>query len=129
MKGLDVSHWNPDVDFGRAAELGVRFVFIKASQGVSMRDELYPLHAAFARSAGISVGPYHFFDYRRSGRDQARHFLATLRSTTGLQRLLPLVVDVETLSTLGTPNRTRAKARLHALLDHLYRRTGRYPVI
>ena len=129
VKGLDVSHWNPIVDFDRAADLGLRFVIAKASQGVTMRDELYPVHAAAARSAGLAVGAYHFFDYRKPGRDQARHFLATLRNTTGLSSLLPLVVDVETLSTLGKPNRTRAKARLHALLDELYRQTGRYPMI
>jgi lysozyme len=129
VKGLDVSHWNPNVDFGRAAELGVRFVFIKASQGLTMRDDHFATHAANARAAGIAVGAYHFFDYRKDGRRQARHFLGTLRSSTGLDQLLPLVVDVETLSTLGRPNRARARARLHALLDELYRQTGRYPMI
>jgi lysozyme len=129
LKGLDVSHWNPNVDFERAAELGVRFVIAKASQGLSMRDPYFEIHAAEAQAAGIEVGAYHFFDYRKDGRRQARHFLATVRKATGLGGLLPLVVDVETLSTLGKPNKARAKARLHALLDELYRRTGRYPMI
>lgn len=129
VKGLDVSHWNPDVDFGRAAELGVRFVIAKASQGLSMRDDYFLLHTGRARAAGIEVGAYHFFDYRKDGRRQARHFLATLRSTTGLSGLLPLVIDVETLPSLGKPNKTKARARLHALLDELYRQTGRYPMI
>jgi lysozyme len=129
VKGLDVSHWNPNVDFDRAARLGVRFVFVKASQGVTMRDELFPVHVGAARAAGIEVGAYHFFDYRKAGREQARHFLATVRGTTGLSGLLPLVVDVETLSTLGKPNKTRARQRLHVLLDELYRQTGRYPMI
>ena len=75
------------------------------------------------------MGAYHFFHYRKDGRRQARHFLATLRKTTGLSQLLPLVVDVETLPSLGTPNRTRARSRLHALLDELYRQTGSYPMI
>ena len=92
-----------------------------------MRDELFPVHVAAARAAGIEVGAYHFFDYRKGGREQARHFLATVRGTTGLSGLLPLVVDVETLSTLGKPNKTRARQRLHVLLDELYRQTGRYP--
>jgi lysozyme len=129
LKGLDVSHWNPDVDFERAADLGVRFVIAKASQGLSMRDDYFLIHTDEARAAGIEVGAYHFFDYRKDGRRQARHFLATVRKATGLGGLLPLVVDVETLSTLGVPNKARARARLHALLDELYRRTGRYPMI
>jgi hypothetical protein len=46
-----------------------------------------------------------------------------------LGSLLPLVVDVETLKSLGTPNKAKAKNRLHKLLDELYRQTGRYPMI
>jgi GH25 family lysozyme M1 (1,4-beta-N-acetylmuramidase) len=77
----------------------------------------------------LHAGAYHFFDYRKPGRSQARHFLATLRRTSGLDRLLPLVVDVETLSSLGQPDPPAARSRLHALLDELYRQTGRYPMI
>jgi len=117
------------VDFDRAAALGVRFVIAKASQGLSMRDPWFAIHAGQARAAGIEVGAYHFFDYRKDGRRQARRFLAAVRAATGLRRLLPLVVDVETLKSLGDPNKARAKARLHALLDELYRQTGRYPMI
>jgi lysozyme len=124
-----VSHWNGYPDFVRFAQEGIRFVISKASQGLSMQDETFERHTREARAAGMMVGGYHFFDYRRDGRAQARHFLATLRATTGLDGLLPLVVDVETLSTLGTPDRTRARQRLHDLLDELYRQTGRYPMV
>jgi lysozyme len=129
IKGVDVSHWNGYPDFGRLAAQGMDFVFSKATQGTWFVDDTYVRHTREARAAGLHAGAYHFFDYRKPGKAQARHFLATLRATTGLDRLLPLVVDVETLKSLGAPDPVAARARLHALLDELYRQTGRYPMI
>jgi lysozyme len=126
---VDVSHWNGYPDFGRLAAQGMDFVFSKATQGTWFVDDTYLRHTREARVAGLHAGAYHFFDYRKPGRSQARHFLATLRRTSGLDRLLPLVVDVETLSSLGQPDPPAARSRLHALLDELYRQTGRYPMI
>ena len=129
VKGLDVSHWNGYPDFAKLKNAGMKFVFSKASQGTSFVDDTYRRHTREARQAGLLAGAYHFFDYTKAGPPQAKHFLATLRSTTGLSTLLPLVVDVETLGSLGTPNRALARTRLHGLLDELYERTGRYPMI
>ncbi len=128
-KGLDVSHWNGLPDFGALRDQGMRFVFSKASQGTWFVDDTYQRHTRAARQAGLLVGAYHFFDYNKAGARQAQHFVATLRATSGLGSLLPLVVDVETLGSLGTPNKANAKSRLHGLLDELYRKTGRYPMI
>ena len=129
LKGLDVSHWNGSPDFSALRDQGMRFVFSKVTQGTSFVDDTYQRNTRVARDAGLLVGAYHFFDYRKGGTAQARHYLATLRATSGLGSLLPLVVDVETLQSLGTPNKAKAKLRLHAMLDELYRQTGRYPMI
>jgi lysozyme len=129
IKGLDVSHWNGYPDFVDLQGKGMRFVISKASQGTSFVDDTYKRHTREAREAGLLVGAYHFFDYRLGGLAQAKHYLDTVRSSTGLGSLLPLVVDVETLGSLGTPNKAKAKSRLHALIDELYRQTGRYPMI
>ncbi len=127
--GLDVSHWNGLPDFKALRAQDQRFVFSKATQGTSFVDNTFQQHTSDARAAGLLAGAYHFFDYRVDGTKQAQHFLSIVRKTSGLNRLLPLVVDVETLTSLGTPNKAQAKARLHAMLDELYRQTGRYPMI
>jgi lysozyme len=129
VKGIDVSHWNGAPNFGTLRNSGMEFVFSKASQGTSMQDETFQRNTSEARAAGLVAGAYHFFDYTKAGKPQARHFLATIANTTGFDGLLPLVVDVETLKSLGTPDKAKARARLHALLDELYRQTGRYPMI
>lgn len=129
VKGLDVSHWNGTPDFSKLRDAGMRFVFSKASQGTSFVDSTFRRNTAAARNAGMLAGAYHFFDYNKGGKAQARHFLRTVRSTSGLSALLPLVVDVETLGSLGTPNKSLARQRLHGLIDELYAQTGRYPMI
>lgn len=129
IKGLDVSHWNGTPNFAKLHDQGMRFVFSKATQGTSFIDDTYGRNTHAARDAGLVVGPYHFFDYRKGGVAQANHYLDTLRGRSGLGSLLPLVVDVETLSSLGTPDKAKAKTRLHAMLDELYHQTGRYPMI
>ncbi|MEX1334733.1 MAG: glycoside hydrolase family 25 protein [Candidatus Limnocylindrales bacterium] len=129
VKGLDVSHWNGTPNFSKLRNAGMRFVFSKASQGTSFVDSTFKRNTSAARSAGMLAGAYHFFDYTKGGKAQAQHFLKTVRNTSGLSALLPLVVDVETLGSLGTPNKALARQRLHGLIDELYAQTGRYPMI
>lgn len=129
ITGLDVSHWNDYPDFEQLYASGMRFVFSKASQGTTLQDTTYRRHTREARAAGLEVGAYHFFDYRKDGTRQARYFLDYVRAQTSLEGLLPLVVDVECLSTLGPSDHKAARARLHDLMDELYRQTGRYAMI
>jgi GH25 family lysozyme M1 (1,4-beta-N-acetylmuramidase) len=129
VKGIDVSHWNGAPDFGALRAQGMNFVFSKASQGVTIEDATFQRNTQAARAAGLKAGAYHFFDYNVGGVEQAAYFLAAIGKTTGLDGLLPLVVDVETLKSLGTPDPPVARARLHDMLDELYRQTGRYPMI
>jgi hypothetical protein len=129
VQGLDVSHWNGFPDFVKLSAAGMRYVFSKATQGHSFVDDTYRRHTREAKQAGLEVGAYHFFDYQKGGKKQAQHFLDTLRATTGLNGLLPLVVDVECLQSIGTSDHAKAKQRLHALMNELYRQTGRYPMI
>ena len=103
VKGVDVSHWNGAPNFDSLRGHGMEFVFSKASQGTWLQDETFLRNTQEARAAGLLPGAYHFFDYNKGGKEQARHFLATLQNTAGLGGLLPLVVDVETLKSLGTP--------------------------
>lgn len=39
---------------------GVRFAWIKASEGTTGRDAEFAVHADGAAAAGVAWGPYHF---------------------------------------------------------------------
>lgn len=69
----------------------VSFVYVKSTQGTSIRSTYYAADAAAARKRGIPVGAYHFFS-PTSGREQARFFLKAAPPRRGD---LPPMLDVE----------------------------------
>lgn len=70
----------------------VSFVYIKATQGTSIRSRYYAADAVACRRRGIPVGAYHFFSTKRGGRAQAIYFVKQAQPRTGD---LPPVLDVE----------------------------------
>jgi lysozyme len=91
--GIDISHWNGNVDWERVAAAGnVYFAFIKASDGTSV-DNKFQLNWRDARDAGLACGAYHFWLPQKSGKSQAQ---TLIRQLGFLQRGdLPPVLDVE----------------------------------
>ena len=70
----------------------VSFVYIKSTEGTSIRNKYYASDYTRARKHGVKVGAYHFFSTRTSGAMQARFFLKNSRFRSGD---LPPVLDVE----------------------------------
>ena len=70
----------------------VRFVFIKSTEGATLRNAYSHADYVGARSHGLHVGAYHFFSLRSRGSDQARFFL---RNSSFKKGDLPPVLDVE----------------------------------
>ncbi len=91
-KGIDVSHWNTVMDWGRVRLAGYRFAYIKRSQGLTGVDVKGTTHWADAHQAGLLIGAYHYFEWDQDGGQQAMHFLAVLGEVPG--RLTP-AIDVE----------------------------------
>src|SRR5919197_193249 len=60
LRGVDVSNWQGRVDWSKVAANGIRFAFLKASQGTTYSDPTYATNRSAARAAGVRVGAYHF---------------------------------------------------------------------
>lgn len=59
--GIDVSHHNGKLDWKKIKESGVKFAFIKASDGASFKDPRFKENYLGAKAAGVLVGAYHYF--------------------------------------------------------------------
>jgi hypothetical protein len=59
VEGIDVSHWQGDVDWEAVAESGVRFAYIRASQGVDLVDRRVERNARLIGGT-MPNGFYHF---------------------------------------------------------------------
>ena len=74
------------------ADYPVSFVYIKSTEGTSIRNRFYLKDYTSARKHGIRTGAYHFWSVRSSGAQQAQWFI---RNTLFRSGDLPPVLDVE----------------------------------
>lgn len=77
IRGIDVSHHNPNPDFAKAKASGISFVYVKATEGRTYQDPQYQPNAWNAREAGLLMGFYHFArpDNGNKPEDEAKNFL------------------------------------------------------
>jgi len=91
FKGMDVSHWEPDIDWELARNDGIGYAFIKTSQGI-VADLLFQIFWSEAKGI-VPRGAFHLYDGRyNSPQAQVDVFLSQLGDDLGE---LPLVLDVE----------------------------------
>ena len=73
--GFDISHYQASVDFDAAYnDGGLRFVYIKATEGLAYKDPAFSDHYEGATNAGFIRGGYHFAHGDESASDQASFF-------------------------------------------------------
>jgi lysozyme len=61
LRGIDVSHYQGTIDWSRVKTAGIRFAYIKATQGASFVDPLVEKNVYGCAAAGIPFGLYHVF--------------------------------------------------------------------
>lgn len=128
--GIDVSgHQHPygtSIDWAAAKRDGVKFAFIKATEGRTYTNPYLAQDWAATRSVGIYHGAYHFARPSiGSAAAQARHFV----SKAGLANKpgdLPPVLDLESSGGLG---RTALRTWTATWLKTVQTLTGRRPII
>ena len=77
--GIDISHWQGDLSkdwWITAYTEGYRFVFLKATEGLTFVDSHYTINKANAKEAGFQVGAYCFARPQESGMEQAEFFIS-----------------------------------------------------
>ena len=72
--GVDVSRWQPQVDWDLLAAAGVRFMIAKASQGSASRDSTLARHLSGAHTVGMLTGVYHWCDPTLNTQRQVDNF-------------------------------------------------------
>ena len=75
-----------------AVDYPVSFVYIKATEGITIKSKYYTADYRQARRRGIKVGNYHFFSTRSPALAQARWYLKNSKYQKGD---FPPVLDVE----------------------------------
>ncbi len=97
VHGIDVSHHNAKINWEkvrqmRIDDLRLQFVYIKATEGVSLSDPDFKYNWSKADEVGLYRGAYHFYIAWKTPEPQAEQFIKTVSLKKGD---LPPVLDFE----------------------------------
>lgn len=70
-QGVDVSDWQGYIDYGQVRASGIEVVYIKASQGSTIKDPYFDINYENAKANGLKVGFYHFLTATNTRRSTA----------------------------------------------------------
>lgn len=129
VRGVDVSHYQGDIDFRRLAQQGMRFAFIKATEGSSHVDRMLKTNLTAVQESPMRFGFYHFFSFDSPGSTQAENYIANVPA---LENMLPPVIDVEfygDYSFFRAPESAAVKVQLRAMVNALEQHYGRKPIL
>jgi lysozyme len=130
IQGIDVSKYQGEIDWQQVRDGGVRFAWIKATEGGDVVDSKFQANWEGARAAGIPRGAYHFMFWCRPWQEEANWFIKNVPVEPDA---LPPVLDVEATPQSKMCKRTlerdKAIADMRLILQELERHYGKRPVI
>ncbi len=125
VNGIDVSHYQGDIDWSAVAGAGVVFAYAKAAEGDTGGDSAFARNWQGMQAAGLLRGAYDFYVVGDDPETQAQDFISRVTLVAGD---LPPMVDIETESR-GAESDPALIADLHRYLEILSAQYGVAPII
>ena len=130
IRGVDISHWNGEVDFPALKASGIDFVILKATEDDSWVDPKFDTYWQQAYSVNLPIMTYHFFRSNVGGAAQATHHKETLINsgfldTVGYQSPV-MWADVETSDGASVSQRQNRLVAFHQTMEALGYQSGNY---
>jgi len=126
IPGIDVSHWQREIDWSEVKRSGVKFAFIKATEFPDKKTTLFVddqlrnnINGASANN--IIWGAYHFFRTHIDPVIQAKVYCETVGDFSSM----PPVLGLEAAGSKGE----RLNYKVMKFLEETERITGRRPII
>jgi len=123
-KGIDISKWQGTINWPQVKADGVRYAFIRLSDGANTKDAKFTANWSGAKAAGIIRGAYQFFRPTQSVTTQADMMIAAIGTYEPGD--LPPVIDVEDHGGLSP---TTLASRVRVWVDRVQAALGVTPVV
>ncbi len=112
IHGIDISHHQGEINWEKLrnatiANSPIRFIFIKATEGIDFLDENFNDNFYQAKDNNFIRGAYHYFSPAKSAKEQANYYLKQVHLEEGD---LPPVLDFEEHGKL-TPEQIKTAAK------------------
>lgn len=128
LLGIDVSSYQGDIDWNIIQNQGIKFAFIKATEGSGMTDDYIRQNLENIADTNIYHSAYHFFSFDSAGETQAENYI----SAVGKDEInLPPVIDIEFYGdkSRNQPSRQEVYKILSPLTERLENHYGVKPII
>ena len=123
VPGIDVSYHQDKIQWAKVRKAGIRFAFIRVSDGTTVEDPRFDENWAGAKQAHIARGAYQFFRPEQSPTAQADLLIAAIARDSG--ELAP-VIDVEAT---GGRNPAQIAGAIKVWVERVRNRLGVEPII
>lgn len=123
VAGIDVSYYQKSIAWPRVRRAGIRFAFIRASDGLTITDARFAKNWHGAKRAGLLRGAYQYFRPEQSAVAQADLLIAAIDRDPGE---LPPVIDVESA---GGKSASELTTSIRAWVDRVRTRLGVEPIV
>lgn len=124
VPGIDVSYYQETIDWQRVRRAGIRFAFIRLSDGATLPDAKFAINWAESKRMGLVRGAYQYFRPDQSVTAQADLMIAAMRDRDRAD--LPPVIDIETDAGLTAPV---VAARAQRWIDRVRAKLGVEPIV
>jgi lysozyme len=124
VRGIDVSKWQGEVNWSKVRAAGVRFAFVRVSDGTTVLDPTFARNWQAARAAGVLRGAYQYFRPEEDPVEQADLLLATMGALRAGD--LPPALDLEVSGDVEPRELVR---RVGRWVDRVRKATGVKPIV
>jgi len=124
VRGIDVSNWQGEIDWAAVREAGIRFAYVRVSDGATAPDPQFARNWQEAAGAGVVRGAYQYFRPAEEPEEQADLLLDVVGSPA--KGDLPPALDVEVSGNLEADE---VVARIERWVSRVRRATTMTPVI
>lgn len=99
-EGIDVSDWQGYIDYNQVKNSGIDIIYIKSSQGDSIKDPYFEINYENAKANNLKIGFYHYMTATniQEAEQQATFFASVI---SGKQIDCKLAIDYEQFSGVG----------------------------
>jgi lysozyme len=130
IQGIDISKYQGDIDWARVRREGIRFAYLKVSEGGDHVDNRFYDNWSAAAAAGVPRGAYHFMYWCRTASEQAVWFTqAVPQDSTQLPPVLDLEWNNASVTCPKHIPRDDALAKIKKMLEIMEYHTGKRPII
>jgi lysozyme len=129
IQGMDVARYQGAIDYRQASAAGIRFVYMKSTEGNDYVDPNFRANWASARANGMAHGAYHFMTWCSLASAQAKWFVRNVPSDADA---LPPVLDLEwnhDSSCKTKFSKADMLEKIHVMLAAMEQHTGKVPII